>query len=245
MATKILLPLCLLVFVISFWQRNHLGNDLLIGPQLQPIPEVQQAPSQRPISAQPFEVTVNDTLYTVKPQYEYEIYGLVVSYQFHNGDYGLHRRWGDHLNVADICVIWQDNATSEYLGDMNFWNGEFTCFFKTYSDQAWAAFNGQQLSNNHLIAEDPYIRQQIEKVSIGDQIKISGWLSSYGKDGQTIRGTSTTRDDKGNGACETIYVNDFQILSSYTSNWKILMYLSVVVMVLIIVNHFRKPFRVT
>ena len=50
----------------------------------------------------------------------------------------------------------------------------------------------------------------------GDQIKIKGYLVDYkvAKDGQTLftRGTSTTRTDNGNGACETIYVEDVEII---------------------------------
>lgn len=238
MTTKFILPLSFVVFIVSFWNRNDLGEDLQL------LPELQQAPIQNKVSTNPFEASINDVIYTVKPLYQYELYGLVVSYQFHDGDFGLHRRWGDHLNVADICVVWQDTAFSEYLGDLNFWNGEFTCFVETKSNEAWAAFRGDQLSNNHLISADDYVRDQITKVAIGDQIKISGWLSSYGKGNQTIRGTSITRNDSGNGACETIYVNDFQILSSYTNVWRITMYISLGLILLIILNHFRTPFKI-
>ena len=38
-----------------------------------------------------------------------------------------------------------------------------------------------------------------------------GWLAGYSNDDGFRRGTSTTRDDTGNGACETIYVDEFQI----------------------------------
>ena len=235
---KAIIPISFLVLLVSFWKRNDLGEDL------QRLNILQQAPIQEAIIADEFSVSVKDKNYNVKPLYEYELYGLVVSYQFHDGNYGLHKSWGDHLNVADICVVWQDSAFSNYLADLDFWNGQFTCNVHTYSNQAWASFNMNQLSNNHLISADEFIRDQITDVSIGDQIKITGWLASYGNENHDIRGTSTTREDTGNGACETIYVNDFEIIRHYTNVWKKLMYCALLVLIISIIGYFRQPFKI-
>ena len=35
-----------------------------------------------------------------------------------------------------------------------------------------------------------------------------------------VRGTSTTRDDTGNGACETIYVTGFEIIGRANAGWR-------------------------
>ncbi|MDH3899639.1 MAG: hypothetical protein OEU51_01170, partial [Gammaproteobacteria bacterium] len=40
------------------------------------------------------------------------------------------------------------------------------------------------------------------------------------------RGTSTTRDDTGNGACETIYLKQFEILQPLDNGWRTLMSLA-------------------
>jgi hypothetical protein len=106
------------------------------------------------------------------------------------------------------------------LNEFEFWNGQFTCFFKTRDQAAWRAFEKTGLSNNHLLTEDPYLRDMIERVRIGDQIRIRGWLASYGNEHGFSRGTSTTRTDTGNGACETIYVRDFAILASMENGWR-------------------------
>ncbi len=187
---------------------------------------------------------MNDRNYQVKPLFDYTLYGLVVSYKFHDGNFGLHKKWGDHLNVADVCVVWQDSAFNELLGELNFWNGEFTCNVETSSVEAWSFFKLNQLSNNHLITESHYLRGKINGLSVGDQIKISGWLASYGNDEHDIRGASTTREDTGNGACETIYVNYFEILNHYTSTWKKLMYGALIVLFASVAVYFRKPFSV-
>jgi hypothetical protein len=44
----------------------------------------------------------------------------------------------------------------------------------------------------------------------GDHIRLKGVLAKYAnKDSGFNRGTSITREDTGNGACETIYLNEF------------------------------------
>jgi hypothetical protein len=57
-------------------------------------------------------------------------------------------------------------------------------------------------------------------VLIGDQIQISGMLAKYKNNQGFNRGTSITRTDTGNGACETIYVNDFQITQPSKNAWR-------------------------
>jgi hypothetical protein len=235
---KTVIAVSFFLLIIAIWNRNNLHSELKLHPQLQ------QAPLQSAVLLNPFEASVNDQTYEVAPLYDYELYGLVVSYKLHDGNYGLHRRWGDHLNVADVCVVWQETAFSKHLNKIDVWNGEFTCNFKTHSDVAWANFRTNQISNNHLISADNYIRRQISKVSIGDQIKVTGWLSNYGQGNHPKRSTSTTRDDTGNGACETIYVNDFRILSHNTSPWRIVMYMTLLVLVLSIAQYLRQPFKV-
>jgi hypothetical protein len=199
---------------ISCWQRDDLVPDMAI------LPELGIAPVQDPAHTEAFEVQLNDVVYQVEPQYDYDLHGLVVSYRHHDGDRMLHRRWNDHLNVADLCVVWGANAAQLDLNEFEFRNGQFTCFFKTRDQAAWRAFEKAGLSNNHLLTEDPYLRHMIERVRIGDQIRIRGWLASYGNEYGFSRGTSTTRTDTGNGACETIYVRDFAILASMENGWR-------------------------
>jgi hypothetical protein len=212
---RALFLLSISLIAISCWQRD----DLV--PAMAVLPELGHAPVQDPADTEAFEVRLNDVVYQVEPQYDYDLHGLVVSYQHHDGDRRIHRRWNDHLNVADLCVVWGANATQLDLNEFEFWNGQFTCFVKTDDLAAWRAFDGTGLSNNHLLTEDPYLREMIEEVRIGDQIRIRGWLAGYRNERGFSRGTSTTRTDTGNGACETIYVREFAILSSMENGWRL------------------------
>ena len=227
-----------LVLLVAYWNRNDIPGAIDFDPHLQ------DAPLQKPITKTPLTVAFSGVDYRVEPLYDYELYGLVVSYRQHDGESSMHRWSNDHLNMADVCVVWSDTAFSEYLGDLDFWNGIFTCNVQTRDSVAWAHFKMNQLSNNHLISEDPYIRERVEEIRIGDQIRVKGWLSRYGAAGGSgLRGTSTTREDSGDGACETIYVREFEIVTPGFSAWRAAMYGALVVLVLCLFVHFALPYR--
>jgi hypothetical protein len=205
---------CLGLLPLSCWQRDDFVSELNI------LPVLNAEPTQKPLKRDPFGVALNDIHYRIEPLYDYDLHGLVVSYRHHDGDRMLHRLWNDHLNVADLCVVWGANASDLDLNAFEFWSGQFTCFFRTHDNVAWRRFDRSGISNNHLITEDGYLRDRIEKLRIGDQIHLQGWLASYSNESGFHRGTSTTRTDEGNGACETIYVTRFEILSSMGNAWR-------------------------
>ena len=205
--------------------------------------ELEDPPLQTKISHAPFKTEVNAVNYQIQPLYDYALYGLVVSYAHHDGDTMLHKLWNDHLNTTDVCVVWSNSAFDLDLNDYSFWNGQFTCNIKTSDSAAWARFDMKQLSNNHLLSNDKVIRNKINNISIGDQIYIKGWLSEYASEGGGKRGTSITREDTGNGACETIFVTEFEILRASQNPWRKLMTLSLILFLGTIIYHFVSPYR--
>lgn len=232
-----LLLAALLLTLVGFRYRNQLPSDVkLSGP-------VAEEPRQTPVQAKPFQVSLEGVDYLVEPSHSYEINGLVVSFNHHDGNSSLHRLWNDHLNMLDVCVVWSDTADSGVLDRLKFWNGEFTCNMKTNDAEAWAAFNMEQLSNNHLLSGDETIRSAVRNLRVGDQIRIKGWLASYSANGGPKRGTSTIRTDTGNGACETIYVRDYQLLEQSEGPWRGRMKLGLLLMLISTVVHFLLPYR--
>ena len=208
------------------------------------IDEIKQDPVQKYIDEPAFTTEVNRVEYEIQPLYKYELYGLVVSYELHDGNYSLHKRWNDHLNIADYCVVWKESAATPFITQFKFWNGQFTCNFSTKDQQAWESFNPTQLSNNHLISDQKNIRNKLRKINIGDQIRIEGWLATYKNlNSGSERGTSITREDTGNGACETIYVNEVAILKPYSSFWRFIMYISLFIFLASLISNFRSPYR--
>jgi hypothetical protein len=160
---------------------------------------------------------------------------MVVSYRHHNEDNSrMHALANDHLNMLDVCVVWGSNPANERLDKISFWNGLFTCNVRTRDQQAWDAFDMNQLSNNHLLSDDEYIRRQVKKIRVGDQIRVRGHLVSYTAEGGSTRGTSTTR---------TIYIDIFEIVTPATSYWRLSMWASLAVLITGLVIHFVRPYR--
>ncbi len=233
----ILISVAFLGFLVSFWNRNDLPGNIDY------IDEMQAEPVQKKTRQKPFETTYEDVTYRVDPQYSYELYGTVVSYRHHDGKSRMHARSNDHLNMLDVCVIWGDNIKNPRLDKIDFWNGIFTCNVKTRDSLAWEAFDMYQLSNNHLLSDDEFVRQQVRDLSVGDQIKVTGVLASYGNDLGGQRGTSTTRMDTGDGACETIFVERFQIVKAATNYWRMSMYGFLLFFCTNLFFYFKAPYR--
>ncbi len=234
--THLLIVASFVALLVSFWNRNALPRNIDY------VAEIQNEPEQSATRERPFEVSFNGVNYRVEPEYAYDITAMVVSFRHHDENYSrMHRRAQDHLNMLDVCVVWGDN-TRALLHRIEFWNGLFTCNVSTKDRVAWASFDMNQLSNNHLLSDDPRIRERVRDVRVGDQIRVSGFLASYTSPGG-IRGTSTTRTDTGDGACETLYIERFQILRPATSYWRWSMYGSLAVLLLSLALHFRQPYR--
>ena len=225
---------CLL---ISFWNRNDLPGNIDY------IADIRDEPLQSAARKDAFNVAFNDVEYLVEPEYAYDITGMIVSYRHHNDSSRMHQLANDHLNMLDVCVVWGDNTAGAQLDKLDFWNGVFTCNVQTRDQVAWDSFDMNQLSNNHLISDDDYVRDQVKDIRIGDQIRVRGYLAGYSSRGVGKRGTSTTREDSGDGACETIFVERFEIVQAATSYWRISMWSSLATLLLGLGIHFSRPYR--
>ena len=171
----------------------------------------------------PFTVKKNKLTYMVTPLFNYELYGLVVSQ--HRSDSLLdisHRRWQDYLNIKDLCVVWGKNISSGVYRRMKFWNRDFTCMCEFPDPETGMLFSGSHLSNNHMLCADKVLSRRILAARPGDQVYFKGYLVSYSQPAnQFKRGTSTVRDDTGDGACETVLVTDFLFLRRANRVWHV------------------------
>jgi len=231
--------LSLILLLIAFSKRNTFSDDINLHAT-----NIQE-PLQIAIDQPAFTTVFNEETFEVIPKYDYELNGIVVSYRLHDSENGqmLHALTKDHLNVADFCVVWGDAANPELLREFKFSNAQFTCRYSSHNQQAWQSFNHNQLSNNHLLATDSTVRTIISDVKIGDQINIKGWLSHYKGPIGGFRGTSIVRTDTGNGACETIFVNDIQIIKSMDNFWRALLTFSIGSLLISLFIYFKSPYE--
>jgi len=226
---RFLLPASAGAFVISFFLKNRLPDKGAI------LPSLRQDPVQTDIDLPgPFDVTRKGVTYRVEPVFNYELWGMVVSYH-HAGSFVdlAHEMWNDYVNIKDVCVIWGKNVETGVYRRMKFRSRDFTCFYRYPDQEAGTLFSADCLSNNHLLGADPVVSRAILKARKGDQIHLRGWLVSYGqKDTSFRRGTSTVRTDQGNGACETVFVKEFEVLKPANLEMRALNKISIALIVL-------------
>ena len=204
------------LMVVAYFQQRRLPGRSAI------VDELYQAPVQTPVALAPFQVEAGDNSYTVTPLYQYELNGLVVSYHRSGTLWDIyHDAWQDFINIKDLCVVWGGNIDSEVYQRMEFKSGTWTCWYQWTDRATGALFDPTALSNNHLLAADPRINREILKATLGDQVYLKGYLAEYANDGSDFRrGTSISRTDTGNGACETVFVEEFKILKRAHPIWK-------------------------
>ncbi|MGZ8227947.1 MAG: hypothetical protein ACXWT3_15130, partial [Methylococcaceae bacterium] len=130
------------------------------------------------------------------------------------GDIWHHKRWKDFINLRDLCVIWGENVATGVYQNMQFSNDSWTCWASRPDRETGELFNMTALSNNHLLTDDEAVKTALMAAEPGDHIRLRGVLAEYSNTAANFqRGTSTVRTDTGNGACETIYLDEFEIIS--------------------------------
>jgi len=218
---KFVLLASLALMAVAFWRKDALPRPGELRSELH------QDPQQAAVGERPVDITVRGVTYAIRPRYSYDLYGLVVS--MHDSDTWwdqAHREWNDHVNVVDLCVVWGANVRRDAYRAISFSNNEWECHWSTGSREAWQAFDQSAVANNHMVTDDPHIARRMRDVRVGDQVRFRGYLVDYTtyKNGAAAgtRVSSTVRNDTGNGACEVVYVKDFEILRATNRHWRIL-----------------------
>jgi hypothetical protein len=222
---RIILPLAVIGFVASLFLRYRLPDPSAAAESLlqDPVQSEDGVP-------EPFDVSRKNVTYTVTPLAGYELWGLVVSYHHSASFIDIsHKQWNDFLNTKDICVIWGRNVETGVYKRMRFSNRDFTCYYRYPDRETGELFTESALSNNHLLPADPLVAGTVLRARTGDQVHLKGWLVSYGIQGAPYaRRSSLSRNDRGNGACEVVYVTEFEILRTANTAWRVLSKLSLV-----------------
>jgi hypothetical protein len=209
-----------------YWYAGHKSLDL--PPPSELDSQVFNEPIQKNTSKEEYEINYRDNIYTIEPVAEYELWGLLVS---HNNILAFDDIYHDEssVDIKDICVIWGDNLKTSNYQKWKFWSEPWSCHYRYETTEEARSFHGTALGNNHLLAQSTAVQQAIQKARIGDQIHLVGNLINYQKknDGDHWRRSSTTREDDGNGACEVVMVEEFEILKAANKDWRRLEKLSV------------------
>ncbi|VTU26314.1 hypothetical protein RA8CHR_03316 [Variovorax sp. RA8] len=179
------------------------------------LPATHADPVQTAAAQPAFATHVGGVDYRIAPAADYDIAGLVVSRHDAEAWWDwIHAASNDHLNVVDLCLIWGANAADGAYEKMSFSSGQFVCYVSSKDASVWRPEYLRSLSNNHLLTDSAAVARRLRGLRVGDQVRLRGQLASYSHDAgfAFTRGTSLTREDTGNGACETLFVRDLEVL---------------------------------
>ncbi|NCQ54399.1 hypothetical protein COV88_03670 [Candidatus Saccharibacteria bacterium CG11_big_fil_rev_8_21_14_0_20_41_19] len=211
---KLVLIVSIIAFAVTFYYK-----DKLVSISSDVHPATLKDPVQTPLKSS-YKITFpyNQYSYVVNPLYDYKITGVVVS----KFDYDPAENDAEKVIRYDLCMAWGKNVSdSVYLSpNISFSQNQRFCNYKYSQD---IGFNANQMSNNHLVTTNESILEKLKTISNGDEISITGQLinmtaSGTGNDNSGLKSltwnSSTTRTDTGAGACEVIYVESIDILTS-------------------------------
>jgi hypothetical protein len=235
----------LILFLITFFSLDSYKSIKDIHPKILEVP-VQQKITESKI----IKFTKDGFSYTLTPLYEYDISGLVVSRLKYNSWYSLSRV--DSVFPMDICLIWGDNVKKGFFRNKSLsFKQDFR--FCLYSHSGDLTFNEEELGNNHLVIESDRLLRAVQKIKVGDQIRLKGKLVNVKAvavgnvrmyEPKTITWfTSTSRFDKGAGACEVLFLEDIEILKANNSASFVIFSISKYALILIfLLKIFRRVF---
>jgi hypothetical protein len=203
----------LAVFIVTFFTRNSYRGVSEIKPEVLVEPIQTKTSETETIS---FEK--DDYQYELAPLYDYEINGLVV----HRMDYTWFSIYKmDSVFPLDLCMMWGENVKNRTYQESFLKFSQDTRFCR-YSWRGHLTFDANEVSNNHILVKDKALEKRLRSINAGDQLRIKGKLvnvfgENIGKPGkydpETFKmGTSIRRNDADAGACEIIYLEDFEIL---------------------------------
>lgn len=193
--------------------ENTLVNARAKTPVQTTLPETA---ANAEISTKPIQLDYDGQHYTLYPRASYSIEGLIVSEHRSDSSFDLaHARTGDKLNSRDICTVWGRTLAGGVYRDIKFWSGDWTCYYQFNDPETAAVFDPTEVSNTHVLAKDPQVRDQLARLEVGDEYRMHGWLVDYELAGVGRRNTSLARNDTENGACEILLVKSVEILRSH------------------------------
>lgn len=200
--------LCLMVLVPVLTNTGRVEEYDVIDMDLSDIP----APLQTSTTGGT-TMEIDGSTLNINYVAEYELYGRVIDLAYYGG-----KTLGDKLSPRDIGVAWGYLASDEAREKVKwssignrFLNNEILDF-KWYQAKGGRDAFVTHHSNNHLIPANDEVEKKVKKIREDDYVKVTGYLVRVQGTNGFRWGTSTSRTDDGNGACEVIYVTDVKWL---------------------------------
>ncbi len=154
-------------------------------------------------------ITYGKDSFTIHPKAEYRVGALVRSKRAYRTDRMA------KISPNDFALVWGILTDKHYYRQINISKGGRRYFFKLKKGAQlsvdWVYLNS---SNHHLIPANDNIRRALRSVRKNDVIELEGYLVNVHGNikGRTFNwNTSLSREDKGDGSCEIMYVRRIKI----------------------------------
>ena len=142
--------------------------------------------------------------------YSYDVNALIASKEHYNS-----WDWAGELAPYDFALVWGDLAIKDNYEFVKFWQGGRWYHFKLRKNAPFGLdFVYKNSSNNHLIPKNENIKRALKIAKRWQPVRIKGYLVSIsGKinNRNVWWQSSFSRDDRGSGSCEVIFVTSIQI----------------------------------
>lgn len=119
---------------------------------------------------------------------------------------------GADLVPVDLALGWGSMSDSRYLAEIDISQGNRFYFWRSQTLPLPRETIARQSANMHLIPGDAAMRNRLLGVRVGQTVRFQGKLVEVaGPDGWRWR-SSLSREDTGNGACELVWLEGFEVL---------------------------------
>lgn len=180
------------VFCYWWWERNRLVSQ-------PPGVRVVQVPVQQNLEKVPPFLFKG---HLIKPIASFELEAMVLSY----------RNYDSEVMPLDLALGWGRMSDTQVLEHISIRQYNRFYFWSTSVPPIPYKEIIRSSANMHLVPANKQVANRMDKARRGHIITLSGFLIQMkGPDG-VVKVSSITREDSGPGACEIIWVEDFEIL---------------------------------
>ncbi|MFK8068683.1 MAG: hypothetical protein AB8D52_10595 [Gammaproteobacteria bacterium] len=187
----------------GIWKINSHTSKVILGPGVM----ASEKPYQKEISPRVDHILGDSTIQELA---EFRIKAKVLSKE----EYRLGKE--ADFSPVDLALGWENMSDESVLEKITI--SQSGRFYRWHVDSFPIPRREieTQSANMHLIPVNDSVANKIMKVRQGDIIKMSGSLVNViSADGNWRWKSSQTRDDTGNGACELVWVKNFQIITPH------------------------------
>jgi len=142
----------------------------------------------------------------VKPQASFAIEAKVLSKENYSFD------GGSHVSPVDLALGWGRMSDETILSNINISQRNRFFFWRVDQFPIPRKEIERHSANMHIIPSNDTIAHKLDKIKEGQLVRFSGYLVNLKRADGWHWESSLSRNDTGGGACELVWVEEFEIV---------------------------------